>query len=192
MNGDIFNIGTDFKKWTLNLTHSTKEMKFVKSHTIKLRSLQSIHDFCLAGDYIVIFECPMNLSYWGLLFSPTMFQTITFNEKLTKLVHIFKKSDFTHIRTIETPSSYVFHFSNGCSFENKILIQYCNYHPQEAKQIFSLLEHMPQYANGSEREFEVVSHLEEMEIDLETGKFKITDLEGSAEFPVVEDHEVGK
>ena len=71
-NGDIYNIGTDFDKWTLTLSHCNKEMKLIKKEIMKLRSSQSIHDFCLAGDYIVIFECSMNLSVWNLLFGSSI------------------------------------------------------------------------------------------------------------------------
>ena len=73
VNKDIFNIGTDFKNWTLTLSHCTKDMKLIKSHTFKLRSLQSIHSFCLAGDYVVVFESSIKMDYWKFLFSPTTF-----------------------------------------------------------------------------------------------------------------------
>ena len=123
----------------------------MKKNTMKLRSLQSIHDFCLAGDYLVIFECSMNLSYWNTLFGSHFFDSIIFNENLPKLVHIFRKEDLSHVRTIETPASYVFHFTNGFSVEKKVIVQYCNYQPQEAKHRFSFLEHVSNYAKGSER-----------------------------------------
>ena len=115
VNGDIYNFGTNFKDETVTLSHSTKDMKLVKSHTIKLREFQSIHDFCLAGDYIIIFECSINFSIWNIMFSPSILHAFVFDEDLPKLVHIFKKSDFSHVRTVKTPASYVFHFANGFS-----------------------------------------------------------------------------
>ena len=191
-NGDIFNFGTDFKSEMVTLSHSTKDMKLVKSKEIKLRKFQSIHDFCLAGDYIVIFECSMNLSIWNVMFASSLLHAFVFDEDLPKLVHVFRKDDFSHVRTIQTPPSYVFHFTNGFSKENKVTVQYCNYYPKEAKQLFDFIAHVPNYAQGSEKKFCTISHLEEMEIDLETAKVKITDLGGFSEFPVCEDHEVGK
>ena len=83
-NGDIFNIGTDFSKETLQLLHSTKEMKKIKEGSLKLRSLQSIHDFCLAGDYIVILECPMIFSFLRLIFQST-FKSIKYDESYPTL-----------------------------------------------------------------------------------------------------------
>ena len=138
-NKDIYNIGTDFQNWTLTLSHCTKDMKLIKSHIMKLRSLQSIQYFCLAGDYVVVFESSMNLSYKNFLFSPTILQSLVFNENLPKLVHIFRKSDFSHVKTIETPPSFMFHFGNGFSNDNKLVIQYCNYAPKQAKELFGLL-----------------------------------------------------
>ena len=60
--------------------------------------------------------------------------------------------------------------------KKKVTLQYCNYPPKDAKQLFSLIEHVPNYANGSEKPFCALSHLEEMEIDLETGTAQITNL----------------
>ena len=132
-NQDIYNIGSDFKNWTITLSHCSKDMKLIKSTTMKLKNMQSIHDFCLAGDYIVIFESSMNVDKWKLLFSPTIIQGLVFNENVPKLVHILKKHDFSHVKTLETPPSYMFHFGNGFSTEDKLVVQYCNYHPKEAK-----------------------------------------------------------
>lgn len=92
-------------------------MKLIKDRVINLRNLQSIHDFCLAGDYIVIFECSMNLSLWKLLTSACILSPMVIDENLPVLVHVFKKSDFSHLRTIEADPFYIFHFANGCSSE---------------------------------------------------------------------------
>ena len=99
-------------------------MKLIKSQTMKLRSLQSIHDFCLAGDYIVIFECPMMFSFLRFVFQSAL-KSIKYDEDYPTIVHIFRKSDLFHVKSIEYESFYTFHFANGYSEGNKIKIQYC-------------------------------------------------------------------
>ena len=51
---------------------------------------------------------------------------------------------------------------------------------------------MPKYAVGSEKQFKTFSQMEEMEIDLKTFNFQVNNFKEYAEFPVCEDHEVGK
>ena len=86
----------------------------MKEGSLKLRSLQSIHDFCLAGDYVVVLECPMIFSILRFIFQSTM-KSIQYDESYPTLVHVFRKSDFSHVKTIEQDPFYVFHFANGYS-----------------------------------------------------------------------------
>lgn len=45
----------------------SKDFKLIASNTVKLRTAQSIHDCCLAGDYIVVFENPLKADMWKML-----------------------------------------------------------------------------------------------------------------------------
>ncbi len=45
----------------------TKDLKLIAKNSIKLRIPQSIHDCCLAGDYLVVFECPVKVDLWKLI-----------------------------------------------------------------------------------------------------------------------------
>lgn len=59
-NGDIFNIGMSLPN--MNIMRATKKMEKICETPFKLREMQSIHDFCLAGDFLVIFEAPVRFS----------------------------------------------------------------------------------------------------------------------------------
>jgi carotenoid cleavage dioxygenase-like enzyme len=45
----------------------TSELKLLAKNSVKLRIPQSIHDCCLAGDYLFVFECPVKFNVWKLL-----------------------------------------------------------------------------------------------------------------------------
>ena len=64
-NGDIYNIG--FNMGTFDVWRMTKDFKLIAKNNIKLRVNQSIHDCCLAGDYLVVFENPLKLDMWKLM-----------------------------------------------------------------------------------------------------------------------------
>ncbi len=57
------------------------------------------------------------MNYWKLLTSPDIISAVSINENLPVRVHIYKKSDFTQIRTIDTDPFFVFHFAHGYSSE---------------------------------------------------------------------------
>jgi carotenoid cleavage dioxygenase-like enzyme len=89
-NGDIFNIG--FNVQTFDVYKMTKDFKLLAKNTINIRVPQSIHDCCLAGDYLVVFECPVKLDTWKLLkgYFPPKCYSADYDYKKT-VAWIFKK-----------------------------------------------------------------------------------------------------
>ena len=118
-NGDIYNIG--FVPPNLQLMKHTQEMKPIASTTIKLRCMQGIHDFALAGDYIVIFEYPFD---YGLMdmFKPASHMFRTYDPEGTTLIHVLRKDDFKPVKTVEVEPFFAFHFANGYSTKDLSLI----------------------------------------------------------------------
>lgn len=120
----------------MTIYHSTKDMELIRSTTFKLRGLQTIHDICLAGDYIVIFESSVSFSVKKLLVSAAFLNALVFDESLPVLMHIYRKKDLSHVKTIETEPFFVFHFANGYSTDQKIVVQYARVNPKEAVELF--------------------------------------------------------
>lgn len=87
---------------------------------------------CLAGDYIVIFESSVSFSVKRLLVSASFLTSLIFDENLPVLIHIFRKKDLSHVKTIETEPFFIFHFANGFSTDKKIVVQYARVNPKEA------------------------------------------------------------
>ncbi len=76
----------------MDIYRMSKEFKLIAKNSVKLRVNQSIHDCCLAGDYLVVFECPVKADLWMLIrgyFAPKCF-SIDYEYGKT-IVHIFKK-----------------------------------------------------------------------------------------------------
>jgi carotenoid cleavage dioxygenase-like enzyme len=42
-------------------------LKLIAKNSVKLRIPQSIHDCCLAGNYLIAFECPMKFNFMKFL-----------------------------------------------------------------------------------------------------------------------------
>lgn len=83
----------------LQLMKHTSEMKPIASTLVKLRTMQSIHDFCLAGQYIVILEPPTNFGLFDM-FKPASAMYQTYNPEGTTMIHIFKKDTFELVKKI--------------------------------------------------------------------------------------------
>lgn len=64
-NGEIYNIG--FNMGTFDVWRMTEDFKLIAKNNIKQRIIQSIHDFCLAGDYLIVFENPLKVDMWKLM-----------------------------------------------------------------------------------------------------------------------------
>ena len=164
-NGDIWNIGTNFKTKTVTISQSSMHMRLKQSTDFKLRKLQSIHDFCLAGDYVVIFECPVYLDFLTML-RKTRLSSMGFDQSLPTLIHIYSKKDLSFVKTLEVDPFMVFHFSNGFSNEKQIVLQYCRYSSEGADSLFKYINNVPKYSQGYNRYFPMKSSLEEMTINL--------------------------
>ena len=113
--------------------------------------MQTIHDICLAGDYIVIFESSISLSLKKLLVSTAFLNSLVFDESLPVLIHIYRKEDLSFVKTIETEPFFIFHFTNGYSTDNKIVVEYARYNSKETTEFFEFLDHVPRYAGNSEK-----------------------------------------
>ena len=72
----------------------TKDFKLLAQNQVKLRVTQSIHDCCLAGDYLVVFECPIKIDLWKLAKGKSFLNCMSPDYDFAKTVaFIFKKDN---------------------------------------------------------------------------------------------------
>jgi all-trans-8'-apo-beta-carotenal 15,15'-oxygenase len=99
-NGDIYNIG--FNMGSFDIFRMNKDFKLIAKNNAKLKINQSIHDCCLAGDYLVAFENPLKIDMWKLLkaYEPLKCYSVDYNYGKT-IVHIFKKENLELVKRME-------------------------------------------------------------------------------------------
>ena len=102
-------------------------MQKIAETQLKLRSPQSIHDCCLCGDYVVLFEAPTKLNLVNLILKNKFFYSCyDLDESLPTLAHIYSKN-LEHVKTINLQPFFSFHYSNGYSTKDKIVVEYIKY-----------------------------------------------------------------
>lgn len=68
-------------------------MKLLLTNKITLRNLQSIHDCTLAGDYLVLFECPISFDLKGMLLGRPILTCFKYDSETypNTIIHVFQK-----------------------------------------------------------------------------------------------------
>jgi carotenoid cleavage dioxygenase-like enzyme len=183
---------------TVKIVRTTPEMKLVAEGSLKMRDIQSIHDCCLAGKYLVIFEYPITFYKKWIMLGYTYFQSTEYTpERFGTLIHIFDKEDLKHVTTIETKPLYNYHFSNGyCPKDGEIVLQYCRYDEKSMPGLIKYLADFPKLALDKKIQIKesILANFEEMTIDVPNKKITSIDRDAryAVEFPVVSDRLVGK
>lgn len=113
-----------------------------------MRDIQSIHDCCLAGKYLILFEYPFSFHKKWAVLGYDFFQCMEYTpDRFGTLIHIFDKDTLKKVTTIETGPMFLFHFSNGyCPNDNQIVLQYCRYSEKAVPGLLSYLSSFPKFA----------------------------------------------
>jgi hypothetical protein len=83
----------------------TKDFKLLAEKSMKLRVPQSIHDCCLAGDYLVVFECPIKVDVCKFIRGKFFYKCLEPDFDFGKtIVFIFKKQNLELVSKIELVS----------------------------------------------------------------------------------------
>jgi carotenoid cleavage dioxygenase-like enzyme len=118
---------------------------------------------------------------------------MTLNEKLPTLVHIYKKDVLKHVKTIEMPPFFSFHFTNGYSTHSKIVVEYVRYDIESAKNLLKFVEDTPKFTQPDfSGTYKGSSTLEELSIDLKDFTTASRSMPLDGDFPVCEPQDVGK
>lgn len=62
------------------------------------------------------------------------------------IVHVFRKSDLSHVRKYDAPSFFSFHFVNGEQKGNTLELEFVKYPDEYAGIFFNYLTRVPEYA----------------------------------------------
>lgn len=188
--GDIYNFGVSLgRNATLHLYHSKPDGMIQKRVDLPLDGLPLIHDFVLAGRYLVFLIPPVRLNVLPLMFNLKSYsEALEWQPELGTQILIIDRENLEIISRGTAPAWFQWHFANGCVIDNHLIRLQCVRY-----QDFATNEYLREVGTGHPLT-EAPGHLWELEFNLQTGELhRQTQLtERDCEFPVVPDAEVGQ
>ncbi|WP_040957282.1 carotenoid oxygenase family protein [Planktothrix agardhii] len=188
--GDIFNFGQILGPTPeLILYRSDRTGNIKQQNKIPLDGISAIHDFVLAGEYLIFVIPPLRLK---LL--PVFLQLKSFSEALSwqpqtpTQILIIDRQNLTLVNRIETEPWFQWHFSNGyVATDGTVIVDFVRY------QDFQTNQYLKEVATGQTQTL-AKSTLWRMILQPQTGKLlQLEELcDRHCEFPSVNPQEVGK
>ncbi|MEE4660860.1 MAG: carotenoid oxygenase family protein [Halieaceae bacterium] len=173
--GDMWNIGA--APWasrpTLALYHIGKKGQLKKYRMQQLPEMGYIHDFVLTPRYLVVLNSSSIMGV-GETFVGSMHWTPTRPSELL----FFDRNDFSLVKTLDVPATFVFHFGNGWEQAGRICFTACEYRNDSiaTRAMYHLVRGAPTAQLPESR-------LVRYAVDLAAGTVQKTDLELPFEFP---------
>ncbi|MGB7440634.1 MAG: carotenoid oxygenase family protein [Coleofasciculaceae cyanobacterium] len=188
--GEIFNFGVVAGlNSTLKLYKSDKTGKIIKQGSVQLDGLPLIHDFVMAGQYLVFFVPPVrvNLLKAGLGLSSFSEAMEWHPEKATQVL-IFDRETLSLVSRSETEAWFQWHFANGyLDRDGSIVVDFVRYRD------FQTNQYLKEVATG-QTQTKAKGKLWRSHLHPQTGKLtKLQELlDKGCDFPVVPQQMVGQ
>ena len=188
--GNIFNFGVTLgKKIILNLYQSDSKGNILKKNSLPLERLSLIHDFAIAGPYLVFFIPPIKINLIPVLLGFQCFSdALKWKPELATQILIFDRDTLSLISRGEAEPWYQWHYANGCvESDGSIAIEIVRY-PD-----FTTNQNLKEIATGK-MQTPAKGTLWQIRLNPQTGQV-ITARElskVSCDFPVIPQHQVGK
>ncbi|MES1024562.1 carotenoid oxygenase family protein [Gloeocapsa sp. BRSZ] len=187
--GEIFNFGvTPGLNATLNLYKSDATGRILKHATFALKGVPLVHDFVLAGEYLVFFIPPVRLNPLPILVGLNNFcDSLEWQPQLGTEFLVFDRNLALVCRG-ETEAWYQWHFANGyVDDRGHIIVDVVRYED------FQTNQYLKEVATG-ETHTVAKSALWKICLDPRLGKVRVMEniLDRHCEFPVIPPHTVGK
>ncbi|HTL89030.1 MAG TPA: carotenoid oxygenase family protein, partial [Leptolyngbya sp.] len=188
--GEIYNFGASFgKDMVLNLycLDATGNLKQRSRH--QLDGFPLIHDFVMAGQYLLFFVSPVRLNPLPLLAKLKSFsESFDWKPENATQVLVFDRETLNLVSQGETDAWYQWHFGNGCvDRDGNAVIDLIRYAD------FDTNEYLRQVSTG-ETQLSATSTLWQIRVDPLTGKVLHQQelLDRFCEFPTVKPSDVGQ
>ena len=144
--GQIYNYGiSPGANTTLNLycCHRTGKLQHHNSHT--LSGLPLVHDFCLAGQYLVFLISPVRVNLTPILLGQKSYsEAMEWKPELGTEILIFDREDLSLVSRGHSDPWYQWHFGNGCiDDDGNIVTEFIRYSD------FDTNQHLKEVASGS-------------------------------------------
>jgi all-trans-8'-apo-beta-carotenal 15,15'-oxygenase len=188
--GEIFNFGVKISaKITLNLYKSDATGQIVQKNTFDLGRLSLLHDFVLAGQYLVFFIPPIKANKLSILLGVKTFSdAMQWQPSLGTRILIFDRDSLSLVSESVTDAWFQWHFANGCvNGQGNIEIVFVRYDDFKTNQF------LKEVATGK-TETLAIGKLVKIEINPQSAQVinQETLVDISCDFPVVSPQRVGK
>ncbi|HEY9811649.1 MAG TPA: carotenoid oxygenase family protein [Halomicronema sp.] len=189
--GEIYNFGVSpGANSTLQLYRNNSKAELIKHRSFKLDGVPLIHDFVLAGPYLVFVIPPVKVeNIWEVILQQKSYSdSLVWQTEKPTTILIFDRETLDLISQSEAEPWFQWHFGNGCVNETGLLVlnvlRYEN---------FKTNQRLKEIAAGS-LQTAAEGTLCQMKIEPKTGKLLETEtlVSRSCEFPTVAPAEIGK
>lgn len=188
--GNIYNFGvTVSNHGILNIYQCNCQGKLIKQTATKLIGFPLIHDFVMAGDYLIFFVSPVRINLLSVISGLKSYSdSMSWKPELGTQILVFNKHDLSLISRGETEPWFQWHYTNGyVEKDGSILMELVRFEDfatnQNLKEVGTGKTETP--AKG--RLYQIRIKPENAQV-LEINKI----LDNPCEFPIVSPHLVGK
>ncbi len=188
--GTIYNFGISLgAKVLLNLYKSDVTGKIIKQSTYPLKGLRLVHDFVLAGPYLIFFIPPVRIKILPTALGlSSLSDAMQWKPELGTEILIFNRETLSLVSQGKTDPWFQWHYSNGYVNKNdNIIIEFVRYED------FATNKNLKEVATG-ETKTPAKGTLWEVEINPKTSQVIRQEqlLDRGADFPIVPSHQTGK
>ncbi len=187
--GEIFNFGiTPGLNATLNVYKSTASGRIVKKTAHQIDGVPMLHDFVLAGQYLVFCIPPVRLNFFPVITGLSCFsEAMEWQPKLGTKILVIDRQTLEVVSRSEAEPWYQWHFSNGYVDGGSLIVDLVRYED------FTTNQYLKEIGTG-EIHTPVVSTLWRVEINPQTGKIISNQqiLDRHCEFPIVPQQQVAQ
>ncbi|NJO40379.1 MAG: hypothetical protein HC769_02125 [Cyanobacteria bacterium CRU_2_1] len=127
--GEIFNFGVTFgKDAVLHLYRSGQDGRIQQQSAIPLKGVPFIHDFVLAGSYLLFFIAPVRLHTLPVLLNvKSPMEAFVWEPERGTQVLIIDRHTLSPISRNEAEPWFQWHFGNGCVKDGEIVVNLVRY-----------------------------------------------------------------
>ena len=188
--GEIFNFGiTPGLNATLNVYKSDATGKILHSCSVTLDGVPLVHDFVLAGQYLVFFIPPVRVNVLPVMAGVrTYSDAMSWQPKLGTQILVFDRESLSLVSRGETEPWYQWHFANGyVDASGSAIVDFVRYAD------FQTNQRLKEVATGL-TQTAAKATLWQVRLDPKTGKVTAMQevLDRDCEFPVVPPDRVGQ
>ncbi len=190
LTGEIFNFGISYgKNATLNVYRSDRHGKLIKKSQTNLQGLSMVHDFVMAGDYLIFCVPPLRMNVFPVLLNLQSYsESLQWKPQEGMEILVFHRDTLELVSRTNAEPWYQWHFGNGYSDRDRNLVFDLVRYPD-----FTTNQYLKEIASGTTKTT-AKGTLWQMRLNPNTGEFLESSQLGDrgCEFPSVAPSQVGQ